>query len=160
MDIVTKKLETEEEILGKAFVHWTTWHDAYRGIISDAYLDRFTLEACERMARSWTEGIIIAKDGERVVGFVGFGTRGEEAPNVGEIFAMYVLSEYYGKGVGRRLMDAALERLKEYPTVCLWVLKENRRAIRFYEKCGFAADGAETFSETLAAAEIRMTLRR
>ncbi|MBQ4436754.1 MAG: GNAT family N-acetyltransferase, partial [Clostridia bacterium] len=97
---------------------------------------------------------------DRVVGFVGYGDRGEEAPDTGEIFALYVLPEYYGKGVGRQLMEAGLEQLMEYPQVCLWVLKENRRAIRFYEKSGFCPDGEEMFSPTVAAAEIRMVLKR
>ena len=112
------------------------------------------------MAFARTDGILIARDGDRVVGFVGYGDRGEEAPGVGEIFALYILSEYYGTGLGRRLMEAGLERLRDYPRVCLWVLKENARAIRFYEKCGFLPDGAEMVSPNIGAAEIRMTLRR
>ena len=159
-EVIIKWMETDEEIREKACVHWRAWHEAYPGLVKDEYLERLTLEKCGEMAFQWREGVLVAKDGGRVIGFAGVGDRGDEDPETGEIFAMYVLSEYYGKGVGRQLMDAALERLKGYPRICLWVLKENRRAIRFYEKCGFAADGAETFSETLAAAEIRMTLRR
>ena len=160
MNITIKKPETEEELRGKAYVQWRGWHEAYPGLVSREYLDKFTLERCEKMAFAWTDGILIAKDGDRVVGFVGYGDRGEEAPGVGEIFALYVLSEYYGTGLGRRLMEAGLERLRDYPRVCLWVLKENARAIRFYEKCGFLPDGAEMVSPNIGAAEIRMTLRR
>lgn len=156
MDITIKKVETEDEIRGKAFVHWRSWHEAYPGLISQDYLDNFTLERAEKMAFSWTDNIIVAKDGDCVIGFVGFGDRGEEAPGIGEVFALYVLSEYYGTGVGRILMEAALEQLKVYPQVCLWVLKENPRAIRFYEKCGFGASGEELFSERILATEIRM----
>ena len=158
MDIVIKKMETDEEIRGKAFVHWQSWHEAYPGMISRDYLDRFTLERVEKMAFNWTDTLIVAKDGDRVVGFVGYGDRGEEAPGFGEIFALYVLSEYYGSGVGRRLMDAGLEKLKGYPRVCLWVLKDNGRAIRFYEKCGFRPDGKEMHSNNVDADEIRMVL--
>lgn len=160
VNITIKRMETDEEIRGKAYVHWKGWHEAYPGLVSQEYLDKLTLEKCEKMAYSWTDGILIAKDGERVVGFVGYGDRGEEAPGVGEIFAMYVLSEYYGTGVGRQLMEAGLERLKGYPGVCLWVLKDNARAIRFYEKCGFCATGEEMTSTNIAAAEIRMTLEK
>ncbi len=159
MEITIKKIETPEEIKGKAYVHWKVWHEAYPGLVSRDYLNRFTLEKSERMAATWTDGILIAKDGERVVGFVGYGDRGEEAPGTGEIFALYVLSEYYGTGLGRRLMDAGLERLTAYTQVCLWVLKENKRAIRFYEKCGFGADGQEMYSSAIEAAEIRMVKR-
>jgi ribosomal protein S18 acetylase RimI-like enzyme len=159
MNIRIKKMETDEEIRGKAYVHWKGWHEAYPGLVSQEYLDKLTLEKCEKMAYSWTDGILIAKDGERVVGFVGYGDRGEEAPDVGEIFALYVLSEYYGTGVGQKLMEAGLEQLKGYPAVCLWVLKDNGRAIRFYEKCGFRATGEEMISPNIAAAEIRMALK-
>ena len=160
MSITIKKMETDEEIRGKAFVHWNAWHEAYAELVSRDYLDRLTLERCEKMAFSWTDNTLVAKDGEKVVGFVSWGDRGEEAPGIGEIFAMYVLSAYYGTGIGRRLMEAGLAQLEGYPEVCLWVLKENGRAIRFYEKCGFRPDGTEEFHPTISADEIRMRLEK
>ena len=160
MDIVIKKMETDEEIRGKAYVHWKAWQEAYPGLVRQEYLDRLTLEKCEQIAFSWPDRMFIAKDEGRVVGFVGYGHREEEPPEIGEVFALYVLKEYYGKGVGRLLMEAALEQLKGYAQVCLWTLKENRRAIRFYQKCGFCADGEEKTSKNIDAAEIRMILKR
>ena len=160
MSITIKKMETDAEIRGKALVHWRAWHEAYAGLVSQDYLDKLTLERCEKMAFSWPDNTVVAKDGETVVGFVAWGDRGEEAPGIGEIFALYVSREYYGTGVAQRLMDAGLERLRDYPTVCLWVLKENGRARRFYEKCGFRPDGTEDFHPNIAAEEIRMTLER
>ena len=160
MSVIIKKLETDEEIRGKAFVHWRAWHEAYPGLVDQKYLDAFTLEKCEKIAYRWPDDLFIAKHEGRVVGFVGCGDRGEEAPDTGEIFALYVLSEYYGKGVARQLMEAALERLKNYPQICLWVLKENERAIRFYRKCGFVPDGKELTSPNIGATEIRMILAR
>lgn len=160
MSITIKKMETEDEVKGKAFVHWHSWHEAYPDLVSQEYLDKLTIEKCEKIAFNWTDNIIVAKDGDRVVGFIGYGDRGEEAPNTGEIFALYVLSEYYGKGTGLQLMEAGLDQLKEYPQVCLWVLKDNKRAIRFYQKCGFCPDGEELFLSTVSATEIRMILKR
>ncbi len=159
MTITIKKPETDDEFRGKAFVHWRSWHETYPGLVSKAYLDRLTLEKCEKIPFS-PDSILIAKDGGRVVGFVGFGDRRNEEPGIGEIFALYVLSDYHGKGVGRMLMEAGLEKLKDYPRVCLWVLKENKRAIRFYEKYGFFPSGEETYSRVIDAAEIRMILIR
>ena len=160
MGIVLKKMETDEEIKGKAYVHWKSWHEAYTGIVSQEYLDKLTLEKCEKMAFSWPDNIIVAKENGHVIGFVCYGDRGEEAPDVGEIFALYVLSDYYGKGVGQKLIDAGLEQIKHFSQVRLWVLKENKRAIRFYEKCGFQPDGTEMTSPNISATEIRMTLKR
>ena len=126
--------------------------------MDQGYLDAMTLEKCEKMARSWKDNLIVAKDKDRVIGFVGYGDRGAEAPDTGEIFALYVLSEYYGKGVAQQLMRAGLDRLKDYPRVCLWVLKENKRAIRFYRKFGFVPDGEEMISMVIKAEKIRMVL--
>ncbi len=159
MNIELKKMETDDEIKGKAFVHWKAWHVAYPGLVSQRYLDAMTLEKCEKMAYSWLDNLIVAKEKGRVIGFVGYGDRGDEAPDIGEIFALYVLSEYYGKGVAQQLMKAGLQHLANYPQICLWVLKENKRAIRFYEKCGFVPTGEEMISPNIEAAEIRMVLK-
>lgn len=160
MNIIIKKMETEDEIKGKAFVHWKAWHEAYPGLIRQEFLDRLSPEKCEQIAFSWPDQIFVAKDGERVIGFVGYGHREEDAPAVGEVFALYVLAEYYGKDVGLSLMKAALEQLKDYSEVCLWTLKENKRAIRFYRKCGFYPDGSEKENKNIDATEIRMILNR
>ena len=120
------------------------------------YLDRLTPEKCTDWAFRWTEGIWVAKLGGRVIGFGCFGDRGEEAPGVGEIFALYVLPEYHGTGVAQALMQTGLEQLADYPTVCLWVLKENARAIRFYQKCGFRLDGTEEVSKNTGSVDVRM----
>ena len=159
MNITVKKMETDAEIRGKAYVAWKSWHEAYPGLVSQEYLDQLPLEKCGKVAYAWPDRIFIAKDGERVIGFLGYGNR-EETPEIGEIFSLYVLSEYYGKGVGRMLMDVGLQELKEYPTVHLWVLKENHRARRFYEKCGFRPDGTEMHEPRIGAVEIRMSLQR
>ena len=160
MGIIIRKMETDEEIRGKAYVHWQSWHEAYPGLVSPGYLEKLTLEKCEKMAFTWPQNTLVAVDEGRVVGFVCWGSCREELPETGEIIAIYILAEYYGTGLGRRLMEAGLEQLKEYPRVCLWVLKENRRAVRFYEKCGYRADGEEKYLSSVEAAEIRMVWER
>ena len=160
MSVIIKKMETDEEVRGKAYVAWRSWQDTYPGMVSQAYLDCTTLEMCEETAFKWRDGFFVAKDGDRVVGFVGYGTWRDDPELVGEVYALYVLKEYHGTGVGRRLMDAALEELRAYPQVSLWVLKANSRAIRFNEKCGFVATGEEQYLERLEATEIRMVRMR
>ena len=160
MSITLKKPKTDDEIKGKTYVHWKSWHEAYTGLVSQEYLDKFTLDKCEKMAYSWLDNVIIAKDEDRVVGFVAYGNREGESSATGEIIALYILSEYYGTGLGRQLMEAGLEQLAEYPQICLWVLKDNKRAIRFYEKCSFCPDGEEMYNSNINAAEIKMILNR
>ena len=44
MNIIIKRMETDEEIKGKAFVHWKAWHEAYPDLVSQEYLDNLTYE--------------------------------------------------------------------------------------------------------------------
>ena len=82
-------------------------------------------------------------DGKKVVGFIRYGNFRDEAIQAGEIIALYVLKDYYGKGVSEKLMHAAFVALNHFSEIYLWVLKENKRAIAFYQKMGFTLDGLE-----------------
>ena len=139
-----KPMETEAEMLGKARVHWNSWQDTYAGLIPASYLEKLTLEKCTEIARRWPDNILVAKDGETVVGFAGFGiSRDEDLPDTGELFALYVLKEYQRQGVGSALTREVFSRLADFQKIALWVLKGNERAVRFYEKTGFRFDGTE-----------------
>lgn len=61
----------------------------------------------------------------------------------GELVSLYGHPDHWGKGYGSLVMDAVLARLKAsgYPGCLLYVLQENDRARRFYEKHGFSWDG-------------------
>ena len=142
MDIQIKPMETEAETRGKAYVHWKAWQEAYAGLVDPAYLDRMTLEKCTDIAFRWPDNLLVAKDGDRVIGFAGYGAyRDDTMPNTGEVYAIYILKDYYDRKIGYSLMRAAIERLTEYERIAVWVLEGNARAIRFYEKCGFKFDG-------------------
>ncbi len=159
--ITIKKMETDDEIRGKGYVHYKAWQQAYTGLVDQSCLDKMSVEKCVEIAYKWPDNLLVAKDGERVVGFVGYGDcRNDDIKDAGEVFAIYVLAEYYGKGVGRALMDAALDLLPQ-DRVAVWVLQGNKRAIRFYEKCGFRSDG-KSDTKILASpiTEIRMVLKR
>lgn len=139
-----KQMENEEEMNGKAYVHYKSWHEAYTDLIDAKYLESITLEKCTAIAHRWPDNILIAKDGEKVIGFVGYGAyRDGTLPEHGEIFALYVLEAYHGKKVGYALMNAAFEKLSGYKKSAVWVLKGNDRAIHFYERYGFCFDGTE-----------------
>ena len=64
-----------------------------------------------------------------------------------EIERIYTLSEYFGKNVGKILLDKAFEsaRKKKVKFVWLGVWEKNPRAIRFYEKNGFVRFGNHSF---------------
>ena len=162
MNLVIKPMETGEEMDGKGYVHYKSWHETYEGLVDPGYLEGITLEKCIETARRWPDNILVAKDGERVVGFAAYGAyRDGHLPEHGEIFAIYVLKEYQGRKVGYELMNTAFQRLACYQKIAVWVLKGNERAIRFYERYGFRFDGTE--SEIVLGrpnTELRMIAKR
>lgn len=158
MEIIIKPMETDDEKRGKAHVHWQSWHEAYQNIVRHDYLEKLTLEKCEEWAFQWPENTYVALDNGKVIGFVCCFGKSNGAQDVGEVDAIYVLSEYYGTGVAQKLMDFGLDKLKQYSHKELWVLKNNPRAIHFYKKYGFKEDGNEKELKSLGATEIEMIL--
>ena len=99
MAVIIRKAETEKDLKGKAYVHWKSWHEAYAGIIDKSYLDRMTLEKCEEIALKFPDHLLIAEDDGKVIGFVSYGDcRDEDLADTGEVYAIYILEEYYGQG--------------------------------------------------------------
>ena len=144
MDICIIPMVTDEDMDGKGYVHWKSWHETYTGLIDPAYMERITLEKCVDMAHRWPQNMMVAKDGNKVIGFVGYGEHRDDAlTDCGEVFAIYVLADYYGQKVGYELMNAAFEKLAAYKKIAVWVLRGNDRAIKFYERYGFRFDGTE-----------------
>ena len=143
-----------------AVVQVRSWQGAYRGLLPQPYLDG--LDPAQRVGR-WErslaeaedrrDGVLVADASGTLLGFVGYSpTRDGDADpaRVGEIDAIYLLPNTWGKGVGRLLMDAALARLAEarFDRATLWVLDSNVRARRFYEAGGWLADGARKVDDS------------
>ncbi|MCS7277532.1 MAG: GNAT family N-acetyltransferase [Aquificaceae bacterium] len=87
-------------------------------------------------------GIWVAEENGRIVGFVAsdgnwFSKR--EGKVVGAIHELIVLPEYRNRGIGKVLVEKALEyfRSRGLDIAELWVGDENTRAIEFYKKLGF-----------------------
>jgi len=150
-----------------AGIHVRSWQEAYRGQLTDDYLDgltvkdrlelhRYALEQPPPEYRMW-----VAEDGGRILGFAVTG-RSEDADadeRTGELYAIYLEPERVGTGLGRTLFEHAIGDLRErgYRTVTLWVLQTNERARRFYEVAGWSTDGAAA-SERVDC-EMRPTVR-
>ena len=143
MKIIIKTMETPEEIEGKSLVHWQTWREAYDDLLPADFQETMTLEKCRFFSQKYPENTLIAMDGKKVVGFISYGNYRDETIQAGEIIALYVLKDYYGKGVSKQLMHAAFVALAQFSEIYLWVLKDNKRAIAFYQKMGFTVDGPE-----------------
>ena len=119
--------------------------------LSDAYF-RAAAEA---------DVFLIAEIDARPVGYAQFGAVEIPAPGRSpgdrELRRLYVEPAVQGRGIGRQLLDAALDhpRLKEATNVFLDVWDQNDGARRLYERYGFAVVGAHSFAVASGAASTR-----
>jgi ribosomal protein S18 acetylase RimI-like enzyme len=131
-----------------AEIHVVSWQAAYRGVLSDAFLDGLTPSSRlawwkSRLARVPTRwAVLVTLDGGTVTGFVSIGHCQDDdrrSSTAGEVYAMYVDPRYWGRGFGRDLLLGAEDRFRAeaYTDTSLWVLRDNQRARRFYELGGW-----------------------
>jgi GNAT superfamily N-acetyltransferase len=137
-----------------AAVHVASWRGVYRGVFPDEVLDgpelaRSRLRGWQRLLQEPAARVVdlVAEDDSgQIVGLFHAGpARDEDAGrDTAEIMMIYAAPDAWGTGAGRGLMTTALDRLRDagYIEVTLWVLDSNERARRFYERAGFAPDGA------------------
>lgn len=134
-----------EDAPGIARVHIDSWRTTYKGIIPDDYLANLSYERnAQNRVRILSnpetrERIYVAQDASgRIVGFISGGPERENDPIYkGEIYAIYVLDEFQGRGLGRRLTQALVEGLLHdgMHAMLVWVLVNNP-ARCFYEALG------------------------
>jgi ribosomal protein S18 acetylase RimI-like enzyme len=139
-----------EDAAEVAGVHVRSWQSGYRGLLPDAYLDglrpedragRYAFAAADPNSPST---VVASQDGV-ICGFVTTGPSPD--PDVlggGEVLALYVDPDAWGRGVGRRLLARARMELgrRGGTEAALWVLVGNDRAQRFYRADGWWPDGA------------------
>jgi ribosomal protein S18 acetylase RimI-like enzyme len=158
MDVRRARLEDARAI---ARVHAETWREAYEHVFGAGRLASVRVDA--RLAQ-W-ERILAADQSDVFVapahGIVGFVSTGDsrDADADAELFAIYVLPGAWGTGAGSALMRAGIEamRLRASGDAVLWVLDDNPRARRFYEREGWTLDGERKEDEYLGlrVAEVR-----
>jgi GNAT superfamily N-acetyltransferase len=124
-----------------ARVQVETWQAAYAHAFPREQLESQSVEDREEMWRGWPPTFVAELNGT-IVGFVAVGASRDDGAD-GELFAIYVHPDHWGIGLGRALIEAGEERLRELGHVeaLLWVLDDNPRARRFYEVAGWSADG-------------------
>lgn len=127
---------------GIAKVHVNSWKTTYANIVSDEYLSNLSYESREKM---WTNAIpngdvYVAESHEGII--VGFSKGGKERSNKyngydGEIYAIYILKEYQGKGIGKALVKPVIDEIKGMGlnSMLVLVLKDNISRL-FYESLG------------------------
>lgn len=138
-----------------ARLHTESWRSAYRGVLLDDYLEK---HAHRERVSAWQERfsqdsqkpmfVLIAELADEMAGFVCVFP--EEDPVYGSFLdSLHVAPRLTGQGVGRKLLSAAAQCLVTDGSLVglyLWVIEQNQRARRFYEKAGAAVVGTGPIS--------------
>lgn len=135
---------TPADAEGVARVYVESWNDGFTDLmpprmLNAAQIARWSRDLDAEVVRWW-----LAESGESVVGFVGTGpSRDPIDPDLGEVDTIAVAPSAWRRGVGRRLMDAALADLRGggYGQAILWTLADYERARTFYEATGWHPSG-------------------
>ncbi|MEU4209455.1 GNAT family N-acetyltransferase [Streptomyces sp. NPDC026206] len=161
---------TDADIEAVAAIRVSGWRHAYAGLVPRHHLDAMDATANAAAHRARLAGgddrsvNAVAEEAGSVVGWACYGPCRDAGrpPGTGELYAIYVLPELIGTGVGRALWTAALGGARQhgYARLVLWVLRGNAHARRFYERAGCTRDGAERTDEVGGAAvpEVRYVL--
>jgi GNAT superfamily N-acetyltransferase len=148
--VVVRRAETADAA-AIAAIQVSGWHAAYRGIVPDDVLDRFTVsDQTER----WGERLEQGSETYFVEGgFCSVIRPARDASAPAELAALYVDPRRWRGGLGSALVAVALSSREP---VSLWVFAANVRARSFYRAQGFVEDGAEAIDPDTGVLELRM----
>ncbi len=141
--IVRRATVADAEAIGR--IHVESWRTTYAGIVPAEFLAALS---AERRAEQWRAGLAnpesptIVLVGElrpgEIAGFAACGPEREGlAAYPGELYAVYLLQEAQGRGLGRALLETAARHMAEagLDAWMCWVLADNP-ARYFYEAMG------------------------
>jgi ribosomal protein S18 acetylase RimI-like enzyme len=141
MEFTIRKAE-RKDAEAIAHVHVESWRSTYAEILPATFLGSIDSGA---RARLWQEQIaagtsiiLVAESSGGIVGFVSGGRSRETMEGCdAELYAIYMLCEYQGRGLGRALVCALVDSLREegYRAMLVLVLEKNP-AVSFYARLG------------------------
>ncbi len=134
------RLEDQE---GMAKIKVDSWQHTYKNIIEQKYLESLNYEEqTNKYIDSFDEyknTVLVAEDtnNHKIIGYACFSIEPNEFAD-SELISLYLDPKHTKKGIGTSLFREVTKELKKYnkKTMILWCIKENKNAIKFYEKLG------------------------
>lgn len=161
---------TVDDADAMADVNAAGWRDGFREIVPEWYLEKLPIERWRREMSAGLaspRGDAFTRIGEVDGDFAGYcfvAAPGREVPDdsmEAELVAVYVYESYWGKGVGRALVEEALGQAAKlgYEEIVLWTFSRNERALGLYGKLGFELDGGSRPFVPVGAETVRLRKR-
>jgi len=146
---ISIRLAVPSDAPDMAEVLMRSWEVAYRDIIPAEYIREKSATRHDSFKRIITDEnstqYVIQTDG-KTVGIMGINPTPHDDDlddDIAELESIYLHPDWYRQGIGSQAMDFAYEvaRRAGKTAIVLWVFAGNTNSIKFYEKCGFSADG-------------------
>ncbi|MEX0931605.1 MAG: GNAT family N-acetyltransferase [Candidatus Paceibacterota bacterium] len=141
---------TPDDVVGAQNVFYCSWLATYpnaeHGISVDDIEDMFKDRLSEEKIRIWREKIahppegqttLVAKKDGNLVGVC----RVAKHPDHNQLYAIYVLPEHHGQGIGTGMWNAVQQYLDSTKHTVVEVATYNTNAIKFYKGLGFVDTG-------------------
>jgi GNAT superfamily N-acetyltransferase len=149
---VQLRYATIDDLKALVTVHYNSWHATYDHMLPGAYCAKNSAEHLEKywykfFAKHDDRFALIAMDDNVPVGFITAGPIKQQIEQEGtwwssteydcELYKLYVLPEYQGRGIGKLLLKTAFEKLyaQGYRKAIVRVFAQNTGAIGFYAHC-------------------------
>ncbi len=139
-----RHIQKNDDRLAISRIYEESWKFAYKDIIPESYLESIPVGCwASNIEKEGMNTLVLIEDGL----FIGTSSycksRFLDFSDLGEIVSIYFLPQYIGKGYGKLLLDAVIEELGQlgFDEIFLWVLEDNLRARKFYEKASFTPSG-------------------
>ncbi|MDE6744509.1 MAG: GNAT family N-acetyltransferase [Lachnospiraceae bacterium] len=139
-----RHIQKNDDRLAISRIYEESWKFAYKDMIPKSYLESIPAGRwASNIEKEGMNTLVLIEDGM----FIGTSSycksRFSDFSDLGEIVSIYLLPQYIGKGYGKLLLDAVIEELGQlgFDEIFLWVLEDNLRARKFYEKAGFTPSG-------------------
>ena len=117
-----------------------TWVDTYSSFLSQEIVQKMTEfllnpELLRKEAIDLNILFLVAKDeNKKIVGLV---TVLKMDNDLAQIARLYVHPDYQRRGIGLRLLNESIDRLRRFKTIRVEIEEKNKKGINFYLKQGF-----------------------
>jgi L-amino acid N-acyltransferase YncA len=119
MDAIEIRPAEKKDASGIAKVHIQTWQYAYKGLMPDNFLNNLSIE---KRTKRWEETLsnpkpesqsYVAITDNKVIGFcsVGHCRDKDMSETTGELYAIYIDSNFMNKGAGSALQEKVKQKL-------------------------------------------------
>ena len=147
---------SSDDVISLQFISRTTFKETFSEHNTEEDLNKYldeqlSIKKLEEELINPNTSFYFALDNNQLVGYLKLNWLNAQTELIDEaafeVERIYVLKDYFGKGLGQFLLDNAIRIGKDHQPTYIWlgVWEKNNRAIRFYEKNGFKVFSSHLF---------------